>query len=208
MIQAGRENTRADETLALQNQQFDFTKANAARDWEMREDAADDAKDKDKLAMMLGVGNIGVQAYMGHKRNTAINSLLTPEVSTATARPVLSGSATNQIQSGALSPSGATSSAPGFFSKAGLSNVPGWKGAATSGSTYLGGLAGGVGSNVLYKGDNKLKKAAVGAGIGGATSWIASGGLQKLFSGGGFSGGDPYDTVLGTVLGGIFGGVT
>ena len=63
-------------------------------------------------------------------------------------------------------------------------------------------MAGTVGANALYSGDNKVKKAAIGAGVGGAVSWAASGGLQKLLSGGGFSGGNPYDTVLGTVFGG------
>ena len=220
MIQAQRESERADEGLGIQRDQlalneemFGYNKANTEREWGMREDAADDAEDKDKLAMMLGLGNLGVQGYMGHKRNTAIESLLTPEVSKATAAPALSKVTPNTpgVMSSGQVPSGSgimttpSAKTPGFFSKAGLSNVPGWKSSLTSGSTWLGGMAGTVGANALYKGDNKVKKAAIGAGVGGAVSWAASGGLQKLLSGGGAGGGNPYDTVLGSVLGGIGG---
>jgi len=183
MIQAQKANQRAD------------------REFAFREDMAEDAREKEKLAMMLGVGNIGLQGYMGYKKNQAIEKLLTPEVTKEVATPALSpvgyGGPGGEPGVGGISTPTGEGATPGLFSKVGES--------LTSGSPWLGGLAGTIGSKALVKGDNKFKKAAVGAGIGGATSWVASGGLQKLLTGGGFGGGDPYDTVLGSIFGGAGG---
>ena len=193
LMETKRQSEMADEMMKLEKKRFGI-----------EEDVAETQKKRENLAMMLGLGNLGLKGYFGYKRNKALENILD---ATEVAEPIKKF-AKISYSPGSPGPSITSETvkakAP-FFTREGVGTAKNWLESLTSFSPWVGG-ASGFAAGKLLGGKDKLKSGLAGAGAGGLTSWALSGGLKKLLTGQG-AGADIYDTIVGSVLGGVFGGL-
>lgn len=175
----------------LTQQGLDLQAKGLEQNTALAREALDEEKKQARRSNLIALGNLGLQTGLGAY---SVFSDKTPEA------PIISPKTTDIAQkTTAITPDlGFTSSETGgstavpFLSKSGILDTSKWKGAFTEPSTYGGAGIGTLAARTIGKDKSTLTKALIGAGAGGLASAA-------------FSGGSPYESVVGAVLGGLGG---
>jgi hypothetical protein len=162
-------------TLDLQEKQLNQEK-------ELGQEAIDVQKRQNRVANLLGVGNLGLKAGMGLYADKGLSTATTPVASTLSkTTPEI----TNYLFGG--TGGGVSGETPSIASK--LMDTGTWGEALTGYEPWAGGAAGALASRFLTKKDDSAaKKGLIGAGVGAGVSALASGG-------------DIYKSVIGGIFG-------
>jgi hypothetical protein len=184
----------------LQKKSDAFERASTREQLELQEEALKDARRRGLIGAGVSLGGLAAQTYFSTKGANETKALA-DEISRNTQDIDRSGSSMPSQPHGGGQPAGG-----GIFR-------PESGGAGSGGSSFLTGLkdnagsiliGGGAGLAASMLGKKPLEKAAIGAGTGALTGWLASGGARKLISGEG-GGGSILASAASALVGGLGG---
>lgn len=200
--EAYRTKTLAD-TEAYRNKSFALEADRMAREEKLARDTLEANEKASEKSNLIGLGQLGLSAYQGNKRDNALKEVLTGGSSGKTSgsvTPTVSGDSTSQssfdAEQNSLSPDSGGSMGLGTSSGSGI-----WEGIKGGASNYgdiaMGTLAGAtIGSKLgeKYIDDTDLGRAAGAALTSGALSYLSSGNLYTA----------AISSIFGGALGALF----
>lgn len=177
--------------IALEKESLALYKERLEKEEELATQQMEEYEKQAKKSSLIGLGQLGVTGYLGHKQAKATEALVPKGGAAATKTPWFSEAKapTTKAPGAGFQPSTIT---PGFFSKEGLTSGAGWGGAAKTFAPYAGGALGITAGRSLFregKGD-RARRTVTGMAAGGAAGYL-------------FSGGNPYATAISMFIGGI-----